>query len=184
MSVPLPEVPGSPPVPDVEAVVLRVRAGIADRIGRGDYTPADLEELRRFELETRQRPDDGPPPAEDISRLHALWDPLGPHAFSSHRAGIGGLLVAAKRLLRRLALPVARVVLVRQAEFNGAVARLLTGASRGVQSLEAGSDALLRRIDELERRDRELRASCEELRAEVRALRARLESDARPVQPG
>ena len=174
MSVPLKEIPGVPPVPDVDVLMQQVRAGVADKIGRGIYTPADLEELRRVERETRERIDFGPAPADDIARLTSTWDPLGPHVFTSHRNGVGIIIVAAKRWLRRLARPVMAVALVRQSEFNHAVARLLTGASRGVRSLEAGNDAQLRRIDELERRTLELHARCDQLQAEVHGLQARL----------
>jgi len=184
MSVPFKDVPGSRPVPDVDVLMQRVRSSVADKLGSGAYSAADLEEVRRIEHELRERSDVGPAAADDIARLHSSWDPLGPHAFASHRAGVGRLIVAAKQMLRRLAMPVAAVTLVRQAEFNGAVARLLTGASRGVQSLEVVNDALLRRIEELERRNLELHARCDGLQAEVRRLQARLESDGRVVKPG
>lgn len=168
--------PGDAAAPDVDALMERVRAGVADKLARGVYSPADLDEIRRVELEIRERADFGPDPADDIARLHSSWDPLGPHTFTSHRGGVGRLIVKAKGLLRRLVRPVASVALVRQAEFNGAVARLLTGASHGVQTLESSHDALLLKHDELERRHLELHARCGELLTEVRRLQARLES--------
>jgi len=168
--------PGAAQRPDVDALMERVRAGVADKLARGIYTQAELDEVRRVELEIRERTDFGPDPSDDIARLHATWDPLGPHAFTSHRGSVGKLIVAAKQLLRKLVKPVASVVLVRQAEFNGAVARLLSGASHGVQTLESGHDALLLKHDELARRHLELHARCGELLTEVRRLQARLES--------
>jgi O-antigen chain-terminating methyltransferase len=162
--------------PDVDALMQRVRAGVADKLARGVYTQADLDEVRRIELEIRERSDFGPDPGDDIARLHASWDPLGPHAFTSHRGGVGKVIVKAKGLLRTLVKPVASVALVRQAEFNSAVARLLTGASHGVQTLEDGHDALLLKHDELERKHRDLAVRCGELLTEVRRLQARLES--------
>lgn len=168
--------PGAPGPPDVDALMERVRAGVADKLARGVYTQADLDEVRRIELEIRERSDFGPDPSDDIARLHSSWDPLGPHTFTSHRGGIGRLIVVAKQQLRRFVRPFASVALVRQAEFNGAVARLLTGASHGVQTLESGHDALLLKHDELERRHVELHARCGELLTEVRRLQARLES--------
>jgi uncharacterized membrane protein len=184
MSVPFKDLPGSPPVPDVDALMRRVHAGAAAKRSRGDSSPADLEQVRRIEQELREGTDSGPAPADDLARLHASWDPLGPHTFTSHRGGVGGLIVAAKQVLRRLAQPVAAVTLARQAEFNGAVVRLLTGASHGVQSLAAGNDELQRRLDELERSNRELRARCAELQAELRGLQARRAPEGRPEQPG
>ncbi len=175
--------PGAPGPPDVDALMERVRAGVADKLARGVYTQADLEEVRRIELEIRERSDFGPDPSDDVARLHNSWDPLGPHTFTSHRGGFGRIIVAAKRLLRRLVKPVASVALVRQAEFNGAVARLLTGASHGVQTLESAHDALLLKHDELERRHVELHAHCGELLTEVRRLQARLESVDRAGMP-
>ena len=175
MSVPFKELPGGRPVPDVDTLMQRVRAGVADKLARGVYSPADIEAVRRSERELRACGHTDHPTADDIARLHATWDPLGPHTFTSHRAGVGRLFVTAKQWLRRLAMPVAAVTLARQAEFNGAVARLLTGASHGVQALEAGNELLLLRLDELERRNLELCARCDELQAEVRSLQARLE---------
>lgn len=181
MNVPYKEVSGGPPVPDVDALMRRVQAGAADKLDRGVYTPAELEEVRRIENGMRERTDAGVVSADDIDRLRSSWDPLGPHTFTSHRGVIGGLVVTAKQWLRRLTLPVAAVTLARQAEFNGAVARLLTGASDAVHSLEAGNDALVRRLATLERRNQELHARCDELQAEVRGLRDRLDRD-RPAQ--
>jgi hypothetical protein len=161
----------------------RVRAGVADKLGRGVFTPADLEEVRRIEREMRERTEVGPTPADDIVRLRTSWDPLGPHTFTSHRVGAGKLIVTAKQWLRRLAMPVAAVTLARQAEFNSAVARLLAGAIHGVQALDVGNDALLRRLDEMERRNLELHARCVELQMEVRGLQARLEPEGRAGKP-
>jgi O-antigen chain-terminating methyltransferase len=168
--------PGASGRPDVDALMTRVRAGVDEKIARGVLSRADLEEVRRVELQVRELADLGPQRAEDIARLHALWDPLGPHEFTSHRGGVGALIVAAKRLLRRLARPVAAVALARQAEFNASVARLLAGAANGVDSLGAAHDALLLKHDELERRHRELHARCGELLLQVGRLQGRLES--------
>ena len=90
--------PGGSPVPDVEALMQRVRSGLADQIGRGVYTPADLEEVRLVEEELRRCADSGPAPADDLARVNASRDPLGPHAFTSHRAGVGALVVTAKKM--------------------------------------------------------------------------------------
>jgi hypothetical protein len=134
----------------------RVRAGVADKLDRGVYTPADLEELRRIERDLCAPADCDSDAADDLARLRAASDPLGPHTFTSHRAVSGRFIVAGKQWLRRLVTPVAAVTFARQTEFNGAVVRL---------------------IATLERRDRELRARCDELQAEVRTLRARLDRD-------
>jgi len=177
MSVPFNEVPGSSPVPDVDSLMQRVRAGVADKLARGVYSGADLEEVCRSEHELCRGGKTSQAAADDIARLHAAWDPLGPHVFTSHRGGVGKLVVVAKQWLRRLALPVASVTFARQTEFNGAVARLLTAASRGVQSLEEGNAALRCRLDEMERRNRELLARCETLQAAVRSLQSRVDRD-------
>lgn len=183
MSVPLKDVPGGLPVPDVDALMRQVRAGVADKLCRGVYTPADLEELRLIEGDLSENTDCGPAAADDIARLRSSWDPLGPHTFTSHRAVSGRLIVAVKQWLRRLALPLAAVTLARQAEFNGAVARLLPGAADGVRALAAGNAALLRRLTALERRNRELLARCDELQAEVRGLRACPDRDGPAEKP-
>lgn len=183
MSVPFKDVPGGPPVPDVDALMRGVRAAVAAKFDRGVYTPAELEELRRIEEDLCGRTERGPGPAEDIALLRSSWDPLGPHTFTSHRAVIGGLVVAAKRWLRRFARPVAAVALARQAEFNGVAARLLAGAAEGVHSLEAGNAALVRRVATLERGNQELLARCDELQAEVRALQARLDREGSAGKP-
>ena len=173
MKVPFKDVPGEVPVPDVDALMGLVRERVADKLERGVYTPADLDDVRRLEQDLLERTDFGPAPADDIALLHSSWDPLGAHPFTSHRGAIGTLIVGAKQWLRRLVRPVAAVTLVRQVAFNGAVVRLLTGASHGVQSLEAGHQTLLRRFEELERRNLELQARCERLQDELRNLKDR-----------
>ena len=183
MSVPFRDIPGSQPVPDVDAIMQGVRARVAGRPARGADTPEDLERVRRIECEIRERTDFGPALADDVVLLHTAMDPLGPHVFTSHRAGLGRLVVAAKQWFRRLFTPVAAVVLVRQSAFNGAVARLLTVVTRGVQSLEVDNDALQRRLDELERRDLELQARCDRLQAGVRDLEARVGTEGRTARP-
>lgn len=171
-----PAAPELSPRPDVDALMERVRAGIADKLARGVYTQEELDRVARIELEIRERADFGPDPADDVARLHASWDPLGAHEFTSHRGGVGRLIVAAKQLVRRVVKPVAAIALVRQAEFNSAVARLLTAAVHGTEMLEASHDALLAKHDDLARRHLELVARHGDLLAEVRRLQARLES--------
>lgn len=183
MSVPLEDVSGGTPVPDVDGLMRQVQAGVADKLARGVYTQADLEQLRLVEGDLCERADFDPALAVDIARLRSSWDPLGPHTFTSHRAVSGRLIVAAKQWLRRLARPVAAVALARQAEFNGAVARLLPGAADGVRSLAAGNEALSRRLAALERSNQELLARCDELQAEVRGLQARLDRDGPAERP-
>lgn len=181
MSESFKDLQGNSSVPDVDAIMQRVRAGVADKLERGVYTAADLEEMRSLERDLERRADTGATAVDDIARLHASWDPFGPYAFTSHRAFVGNVFVAAKRVLRRLARPVVAITLSRQAEFNGAVARLLTDATNGVRSLEAGDAALLRRLDDLEGRNRGLSERCDRLETEVRGLRARLEADGKPT---
>ncbi|MHB8836586.1 MAG: hypothetical protein ACYC9Y_12920 [Candidatus Methylomirabilia bacterium] len=56
MSLPCKDVSGGPPVPDVDALMRGVRAGVADKLDRGVCRPADLEELRRLgTVERRNR---------------------------------------------------------------------------------------------------------------------------------
>lgn len=183
MSVPFRDVSGGTPVPDVAALVRQVQAGVADKLARGIYTPADLEEVHRIEREIRKRTDAGPAPADDMVRLHTSWDPLGPYTFTSHRGGVGALIVTAKQWLRRLATPLVAATLARQAEFNSAVVRLLTGSMHDVQSIDAGNDALLRKLDEMERRNLELRARIDHLQRQVRGLQDRLEPDGPAERP-
>jgi hypothetical protein len=179
MSVPFKQVPGGAPVPDVDALMLRVRARVAAKLRSGADPPETFEEVRRIERELRGRTDCGPAPAADIARLQTSWDPLGPHALASRRAGIGSLVAMAKQLLLRLLRPVAAVVLARQSEFNGAASRLLACAVADVRLLEADNDALLRRLEELERGNLELGARCDELRAQLVDLKALSETGGR-----
>jgi O-antigen chain-terminating methyltransferase len=165
--------PGTTERPDVDALMERVRAGVADKLARGVYTQAELDEVRRVELAISERAEIGPDASDDIARINATWDPLGPHAFTSHRGTVGKLIVVAKQVLQKLLRPFASVMLVRQTEFNGAVTRLL---SYGLTTLESSHEALLLKHDELTRRHLELHARCGELLTEVRRLQARLES--------
>lgn len=175
MTEPTPEAPGTAAREDVDDLMARVRAGIAEKLARGGYTPADLEQVRGVEFEVRERTDFDQELEADVNLVHAAWDPLGPHVFTSHRGAIGRLVVAAKRALWRVLRPAAAVTLARQAEFNGALARLVAGRY-GVPHLAAGHEQLLLKHDDLESRHRELHARCGELLTEVRRLQARLES--------
>ncbi|HWR97931.1 MAG TPA: class I SAM-dependent methyltransferase [Candidatus Methanoperedens sp.] len=175
--------PGAPERPDVDALMERVRAGVADKLARGVWTQEELDRIARMELEIRPRVDFGPEPTDDLARLHALWSPSGPYRFTSHRGRVGRVIVAVKGLLHRLFSPVAAVVLARQTEYNGAVTRLLNGATLGVRALEESHEALLLRHDELERSYLEVVARGNELLTEVRRLQARLESVERAGLP-
>ncbi|HEY6001078.1 MAG TPA: class I SAM-dependent methyltransferase [bacterium] len=171
-----PTAPAGAGRPDVDALMERVRAGVADKLARGVWTKEELDRVARLELRVRERVDFGPDPTEDLALLHTHWDPLGPPRFSSHRGAVGRLIVRAKGLLYKLVRPFATVALQRQTDFNSAVMRLLTGATLGVRPLEESHEALLLKHDELERSHLELNARCGELLAEVRRLQARLES--------
>ena len=185
MSVPFKdELRGSSPVPDVDALV-RARARRRRRQARprglhAGGSRGGASRRTRPARAHRFRPGSG-------RRPRPICTPRGTRSGRTRSPrtapASATLVVTAKQWLRRLARPVAAVTLARQAEFNGAVARLLTGATHGVQSLEAGNEALLRRLDEVERRNLELHARCDELQAEVRGLQARLEPDGHAEKP-
>jgi hypothetical protein len=178
-----PPPPEAPERPDVDALMERVRAGVAEKLAGGVYTREELDRVAAAALAIREEGDFGPDTGDDVARLHETWDPLGPFAFSSHRGGLGRLIVAAKQAVRAALRPVAAIFLVRQTAFNGAVTRLLTRATNGVNTLEASHDALLLKHDDLARRHLELTGRCGDLLAEVRRLQARLEATERASLP-
>jgi O-antigen chain-terminating methyltransferase len=174
------ETPAAPERPDVDDLMARVRAGVAAKLASGVYTHEEIERVRTLALAIRERSELGPDATDDVTRLHETWDPLAPHVFATHRPGLAGrLVVKAKGLLYAALKPVAATVLVRQTEFNGAVTRLLTGATHQLQTLEA----LILKHEELARRHRELQGRHGELLTEVRGLRARLEAVDRAALP-
>ena len=112
---------------------------------------------------------------------HAVGETSRGIVFPKHRGDLLEAVVVAKGVVVAL---LAAVTLARQAEFNHAVARLLTGAAHGVQSLENGSDVLRHRLGELERANRELQARCDQLQAEVHNLRGRPGPAGHAEEPG
>lgn len=179
-----PQKPPGTDRPDADALMERVRAGVAEKIARGVYTAEELERVRRMELSIKERKDFGPDVGEGIAFLHAHWDPLGPHPITSHRPGAAGrLIVGAKIAVRKVLKPFASLVLSRQSEYNGAVARLLTSALHGVQNLEMRFDELLLKHYDISRRHQKLYERYQALVLEARRYYTRVESMERASLP-
>jgi O-antigen chain-terminating methyltransferase len=156
--------------PDVDALMERVRAGVADKLARGFYTAEEVELVRLMELSVKERKDFGPDLDEGIAFINSHWDPMDSHPITSHRGGaVGRLLVGSKTIVRKLTRPVASLALMRQTEFNGAVTRLLTSALHGLSTLQLRFDELQLKYYDLAKRHQE--------------LAGRLEAAERPAPP-
>ena len=90
-----------------ERLERRIAAGVLDR---GDVDRVSAARVRLF--------DPGGIASEAFRRACLSWQIDAPVTLRSHRPWIGGLLIAAKRLLARLLRFHVEVPLARQAEFN------------------------------------------------------------------
>jgi hypothetical protein len=97
------------------AAAERVEARLADRYARGILDPAEVERVSEMKLRTF----DGEDAASEIFRRCCVtWEVDREPPITSHRAGVGPLLVALKTVVRRLLRFQTEAQLNRQREFN------------------------------------------------------------------
>jgi len=139
---------------DIERIVDDVRAEIAARRERGDFTPEDVEtafeaRLRAFIAEARIDPKLG----ERLLHESHDWNIDSGYAIRSGRPGIAGTAV---RLAKHAVRPIVRLytdhIVNRQAQINLVVWHFLIDSVRRTLHLELELKRLQHEIDTLKRR--------------------------------
>ena len=136
---------------DVEQLMERIRANVRRRRSVEEPRPSNLVS-----------PFDSGQSAADLTFLHSAYD-VRNIPFVSHRGGFGPLVVAAKKILRKLLTP----ILERQVGYNAANARVTTHMKEWIQTLE---DLVTRETRLSEELCRDLRTDQTRLREEFTAV--------------
>ena len=176
---------------DAGRLMEEIKERVRERRAAGFYSEDEVRRITQMEIELAE----SAPAFQDeleghLEQLNDGWDTAAEPVITSHRGGIGGVIVAAKKLLRRITRPYITLILARQVEFNSALLHLLNAFVLPVRDALA---TLTRRHEDLsldlqerlavehgERRRKEqevaqqlavLTARLEDLRAEMGRLR-------------
>ena len=176
-----------------QEIMLRAEEGRRAHLAAGVYTAEEEDWVGGLELKLPR------PEASIIRRLEAVqarvnqsFDPLVMPQISSHRPGLGWLIVAAKRLVFKLARFYSTMILARQADFNRQTVETLNDMVEAHrQALE--QNRIARRemellIDQLEETEGRLRQGFEEsegrLNRELEEIRQRTVRLGRTLKEG
>jgi len=111
---------------DVAQLMEEIKARVRQRRAAGFYSEEEVRRIAEMELEvTAVVPALRDELEHPLATLNGAWDIVQEPVLSSHRPGVGRLIVAVKRLWLRVMRPYTRLVLQRQLEFNTALLDLL-----------------------------------------------------------
>ena len=159
-----------PPV-DVARITEELKARVAERKASGFYSEEEIQRIADMELEIREvLPGYRDDLDHHLAILNDTWDSKAEPAMTSHRPLVGPLVVAGKKLLRRLTAPYINMVLAQQVEFNSTLVRLLNSFAPQVRDHLQGVG---QELDHLEERQA---ASYLELRSQIREVTLGLEA--------
>ena len=176
---------------DVARLMEEIKERVRERRASGFYSEDEVRRITQMEIEVAESaPTFQDELEEHLERLNDGWDTAAEPVIASHRAGVGALIVAVKKLLRRATRPYITLILARQVDFNSTLLHLLNAF---VLPVREGLATLTRRLEELpldlqerltvehgerQRSQRELAkrlgvltARLEDLRAEMERLR-------------
>ena len=173
---------------DVAQLMEELKERVRQRRASGFYSEEEVRRITQMELEvTESVPKFEEEIEQHLATLNDGWDVAEAPVIASHRRGLGPLIVAAKRLLIRLAGPYTRLALARQNEFNSTLLHLLNAFVLPVRDqLREGITSLTRKVEQLSletherltvehaealRRHRELAERVDRLGGELVALR-------------
>jgi O-antigen chain-terminating methyltransferase len=194
MTAPLPPPDGAV---DVARLMEEIKARVRERRAAGFYSDEEVRRVAQMELEVVEvAPTFEAELEQHLADLNDRWDVTGEPAISSHRAGVGRAIVAAKRLLRQATRPYINLVLARQVEFNSTLLHLLNAFVLPVRDqLREGLTRLGKKAEELSlevherlaaehgervRQHRDLAGRLDALAGELSALRAAVERASGP----
>jgi SAM-dependent methyltransferase len=176
---------------DAGRLMEEIKERVRERRASGFYSEDEVRRITQMEIELAE----SAPAFQDeleghLEQLNDGWDTAAEPVITSHRSGVGAIIVASKKLLRRVTRPYITLILARQVEFNSALLHLLNAFVLPVRDALA---TLTRRHEDLsldlqerltvehgERRRKEqevaeqlavLTARLEDLRAETGRLR-------------
>jgi SAM-dependent methyltransferase len=194
------DAPSSPTAVDVTRLMEEIKERVRDRKASGFYSEEEVRRIVQMELElTESAPTFSDELEEHLVRLNDGWDTAADPIITSHRAGVGRLIVAAKTLLRRLTRPYITLILARQVEWNGTLLQLLNSFVLPMRDqVRGGLSGLTQRVEDLalsfherlavehgerQRGQRDLVDRLGALSVQVEALRAEVERGRRPALP-
>jgi O-antigen chain-terminating methyltransferase len=128
-----------------------IKERVRERKASGFYSEEDVRRITQMELElTEGAPTFSDELEQHLGVLNDGWDTAADPVITSHRAGVGYLIVSAKRLLRKLTRPYITLILARQVEFNSTLLHLLNSFVLPIRDeVQGGLSALTRRIEDL-----------------------------------
>jgi SAM-dependent methyltransferase len=187
---------GRPTEPTVDAgrLMEEIKERVRERRASGFYAEDEVRRITQMEIELTE----SAPAFQDeleghLEQLNDGWDTAAEPLITSHRGGIGGIIVAAKKLLRRVTRPYITLILARQVEFNSALLHLLNAFVLPVRDALA---TLTRRHEDLSldlqerltvehgerrRKEQEVAQQLSVLTARLEDLRAEMDRVRRPA---
>jgi O-antigen chain-terminating methyltransferase len=124
-----------------------IKERVRERRASGFYSEEEVRRITQMEIELAESaPTFQNELEEHLERLNDGWDTAAEPVIASHRAGVGALIVLAKKLLRRATRPYITLILARQVEFNSALLQLLNAF---VLPVRDGLATLTRRLEDL-----------------------------------
>jgi O-antigen chain-terminating methyltransferase len=184
--------PGTPQAVDVARLMDEIKDRVRERKASGFYSEEEVRRIVQMELElTEGAPTFSDELEDHLVRLNDGWDTAADPVITSHRAGVGGLIVATKKLLRRITRPYITMILARQVEWNATLLQLLNSFVLPMRDqVRGGLSGLSQRVEDLalsvherlavehgerQRGQRDLMDRLGALSAGVEALRAEIE---------
>jgi O-antigen chain-terminating methyltransferase len=136
---------------DVARLMEEIKERVRERRAAGFYSDEEVRRIAQMELEvTEALPGFREEVEQHLGALNDAWDNQRDPAISSHRPGVGRVIVAAKRSMWRALRPYTRLLLQRQSEFNTALLHLLNAFVLPVRDqLRDSMAGLARKIEEL-----------------------------------
>ncbi|HLE44430.1 MAG TPA: hypothetical protein VJB36_10475, partial [Methylomirabilota bacterium] len=139
---------------DVARLMEEIKERVRQRWASGFYSEEEVRRIAQMELEVAEVvPGLRDESERHLADLNDAWDTLREPVITSHRPGLGPVIVALKRLVLRLTRPYANLILARQVEFNTRVLHLLNGFVLPVRDkfsdLHGSLVGLTRKIEEL-----------------------------------
>ena len=183
---------GSVGAVDVARLMEEIKERVRERRASGFYSEEEVRRIVQMELElTESAPTFSDEIEQHLVLLNDGWDTAADPVVSSHRAGVGRLIVAAKKLLLTLMRPYTLLILARQVEFNTTLLQLLNTFVLPIRDrVREGLGALTQRLEdqslsfhervaaehgERQRGHRELADRLAKLSARVEVLRGEVE---------
>jgi SAM-dependent methyltransferase len=185
---------------DVARLMEEIKGRVRERRASGFYSEDEVRRITQMEIELSESvPTFQDEMEQHLARLNDGWDTLAPPVVTSHRPGIGRIIVGGKQLLWRLTRPYIVLILARQVDWNSTLLHLLNAFVLPVRdSLNTLATTFTRRLEDLsldlherltvehgERQggQRELAERVRALAREVETLRLEVERLRQPALP-